>query len=175
MGSVKIPNSVTEIAASAFEGCLNMNSVDIPDALKTLGDWGFCSCPSLTSIVLPSSLTSIGKRAFLYCSSLREITNFSTIPQSLIVDEFGVFGDVDKTSCILRVPMGTRKLYQAADTWKDFLNIDEFDATGIRSAILDVESGEVPIYNLQGVRMKEAKENLPVGIYIQGGKKIIVK
>ena len=33
----------------------------------------------------------------------------------------------------------------------------------------------INIYNLQGVQVKETKENLPAGIYIQDGKKFIVK
>ena len=33
----------------------------------------------------------------------------------------------------------------------------------------------VDIYNLQGVQLKEEMENLPAGVYIQDGKKFIVK
>lgn len=33
---------------------------------------------------------------------------------------------------------------------------------------------DAPIYNLQGIRMKD-KENLSAGIYIQGGKKFVIK
>lgn len=36
-----------------------------------------------------------------------------------------VFYDVDKTNCILYVPVGSESAYLAADQWKDFQNILE--------------------------------------------------
>ena len=40
---------------------------------------------------------------------------------------------------------------------------------------VDVEDPNAPIYNLQGVLMDCSKESLPKGIYIQNGKKFLVK
>ena len=36
------------------------------------------------------------------------------------------FYGINKTSCILYVPTGSKALYQAANQWKDFVNIVEF-------------------------------------------------
>lgn len=44
-------------------------------------------------------------------------------------------------------------------------------ASGISTITVENDS---PFYNLQGIEMKD-KENLPAGIYIQNGKKIVVK
>ena len=54
--SYNIPNSVTSIGVSAFEGCTVVNE-----------------CPNLTSITIPDSVTSIGDAAFLGCYSLTSI------------------------------------------------------------------------------------------------------
>lgn len=50
------------------------------------------------------------------------------------------------------------------------LNLEEGETTGIATVTTDEN---VPIYNLQGIRMNG--KNLPKGIYIQGGKKFMVK
>ena len=50
------------------------------------------------------------------------------------------------------------------------LNLEEGEPTGITTVATDENA---PIYNLQGIRMNG--KNLPKGIYIQGGKKFMVK
>lgn len=50
------------------------------------------------------------------------------------------------------------------------LNLEEGEPTGIATVTTNENA---PIYNLQGIRMNG--KNLPKGIYIQGGKKFIVK
>ena len=50
------------------------------------------------------------------------------------------------------------------------LNLEEGATTGIATVVTNEDA---PIYNLQGIRMNG--KNLPKGIYIQGGKKFMVK
>lgn len=50
------------------------------------------------------------------------------------------------------------------------LNLEEGEPTGIATVVTNENA---PIYNLQGIRMNG--KNLPKGIYIQGGKKFMVK
>lgn len=50
------------------------------------------------------------------------------------------------------------------------LNLEEGETTGIATVVTNENA---PIYNLQGIRMNG--KNLPKGIYIQGGKKFMVK
>lgn len=68
-----IPNGVTNIASSAFQGCEGLTSVTIPNSLKDIGNYAFEGCINLTSVTMGSSVTTIGYDAFSHCSSLTSI------------------------------------------------------------------------------------------------------
>ena len=68
-----IPNTVTAIGESAFEGCSDLTSIDIPNSVTTIGVNAFNNCSSLTSICIPNSVTTISSSAFIRCSSLNSI------------------------------------------------------------------------------------------------------
>ena len=72
--SVTIPNSVTYIGISAFEGCTSLTSVTIPNSVTYIRTGAFFGCSSLTSITIPNSVTSIGGGVFYGCSSLTSVT-----------------------------------------------------------------------------------------------------
>ena len=71
--SVTIPDSVTTIGSSAFNGCSNLASVTIPDSVTTIGSHVFYGC-GLTSVTIPDSVTTIGGSAFGFCGSLTSVT-----------------------------------------------------------------------------------------------------
>lgn len=78
-----IPNTVTSIGQSAFEGCLSLQIVNIPNTVRNIGDHAFSNCKSLQSIRIPCSVREIGNFVFSGCKSLQIIK----IPDS--VEEMG--------------------------------------------------------------------------------------
>lgn len=169
--SVTIPSSVTSIGTDAFRDCTGLASVTIPSSVTSIKYGTFMGCTGLTSITIPGSVKSIDYKAFEGCSSLTDVTIASSEPPALKENSF------NKTSYILTtiyVPQGSLITYQVADLWEKFRNIKEFDLVGIEEVVPDSESLDAPIFNLQGIQM-EGADNLPGGIYIQGGKKFMVK
>ena len=86
-GTVTIPEGITSIGNSAFEGCSGLTSVTIPDSVTGIGSHAFDDCSGLTSVTIPNSVTSIGEAAFDGCSGLTS----ATIPNSVTSIDRWVF------------------------------------------------------------------------------------
>ncbi len=69
-----IPEGVTSIGSSAFDGCSSLASITIPEGVTSIGDYAFYGCSSLATITIPQSVTSIGYYAFEHCSSLASVS-----------------------------------------------------------------------------------------------------
>ena len=69
-----LPDSITKIAQTAFQDCINLTgSLIIPDGVTSIGASAFQSCSSFTGILsLPESLTEIKNNAFDGCNFICE-------------------------------------------------------------------------------------------------------
>jgi len=130
-GDYLIPKSVTALSYTSFESCGGLGNLKIIEPINSIGSGAFWYS-SLSSVTIGKSVTYIGPGAFSYCKSLSSIYVDSTIPLDL-TDSRNVFYDVDKTTCTLYVPIGSKTLYQAANQWKDFTNIVEFNTTSTKN------------------------------------------
>ena len=144
-GAYTIPDGIESIVGGAFAYCSGLTSVTIPNSVTSIGDNAFYYCPNLTSITIPNSVTSIGIHAFNNCKSLTSVINYATQPQAI---ETSVFQDVDISACQLYVPSTSVSLYQTAEVWKDFGNIQPIraeDITDVSETIITSSENEVEI------------------------------
>jgi len=113
------------------------------------------------------------KPAFFGCYGLTNIIVANSVPPTIAYND--TFSNESYQDATLYVPKGSLRAYQTAISWSKFLHVEEYDARSIESAQVNNARVTVPIYGLQGQQMKEHREHLSAGIYIQGGKKFIVK
>lgn len=71
--AIVIPSGVTEISASTFEWCEELEIVSLPHTIKEICIGAFSGCTKLREINLPDSIEYIEDNAFSYCESLKHI------------------------------------------------------------------------------------------------------
>lgn len=54
-----IPNSVTSIGSSAFEGCYGLTSITIPNSVTSIGNYAFGGCINMKSLIIDDRLTTL--------------------------------------------------------------------------------------------------------------------
>ena len=120
LNDVVIPASVTSIGTYAFAFCTSIKHFEFPKGIKTLATSVLEGSTALEEVLIPSTVTNINQDAFYNCSKLMAIRNYAITPQSIPAR---ALYNVNKSTCILYVPMDYINLYQTADVWKEFYNI----------------------------------------------------
>ena len=68
--TVVVPSTVTTIGSSAFSSCRNLETCDLSQCpITSIPNSCFNSCEKLKSFTIPSTVTTIGSTAFYYCSA----------------------------------------------------------------------------------------------------------
>lgn len=119
-----IPSTVSSISSGAFSNCHGLTSMDIPSSVISIGSTAFSNCYNLKSLIIPSSVVSIGSQAFWGCAKLESIYSYNIFPLNFD-NSSNVFNEVNKKSCTLYVPFGSKTLYGNSIQWKDFKKIVE--------------------------------------------------
>ncbi|WP_315324985.1 leucine-rich repeat domain-containing protein, partial [Treponema socranskii] len=147
LSSVTLPNGLKRIGDYVFCGCPNLTTLNLPSSLEFIGHYSLCrikvssivvpenikvlnnsflvSCPELTSIELPATLTEIKWYAFKGDHKLKTVTCKAANPPVITAGQ-EVFKNTPIAFATLRVPAGSKALYQAAEGWKDFGTIVEY-------------------------------------------------
>ena len=126
----------------------------------------FYNNKTLTSITIGNSVTSIDDYAFYGCSGLASVYLLSENPPAVGYDNFTT---EQYLNLQLYVPEGTLETYQVADTWKNFWDMQEFDATGIEDINYDVPVFE---YTNNGILLTNAI-NKNVAVYTSNGLSVV--
>ena len=67
LGTVELPNTLTEIGAQAFSGT-TITKISIPDNVKTIGSDAFYNCKYLQTVYLSKNLECVSSGAFANCA-----------------------------------------------------------------------------------------------------------
>lgn len=165
--SIVISDNIKEIGNTVFEECDNLINVEILEGVEIIGAYCFTNCGGLKNLSIPSSIQSIGSW-ILY--GVRNINVKCYLNPPINVPNLSV-----PKNATLYVPYGSKTLYEQASGWKEFANIIEMeDMGGINDVYVDSNPNK-EIYTIDGVKLVGYTfENLPKGIYIIGGEKIII-
>ncbi|UTC91201.1 leucine-rich repeat domain-containing protein [Treponema denticola] len=143
--SLTLPNGLKTIEDKALWNCENLVVLNLPSSLKSIGwrslgfikvssmvvpenitqlwDLFLSRCPELTSVELPSTLTEMRGDVLADDPKLKTVTCKALNPPTITA---AVFKNTPIASATLRVPAGSKALYQAAEGWKDFGTIVGF-------------------------------------------------
>lgn len=150
---VVLPSSIKMLSAACFAGCYNLENINIPDGITDIASYTaygyrsyvFGGCSKIKSFIIPSGVTTLASGCFLNsgletisipagCTSLAEdcldarnltkVTIFVRDLDNLSYTE-ACFGNVSNTE--LRVPKGSKQVYQEYYPWMSFKSIEEFD------------------------------------------------
>ncbi|MBQ7505443.1 MAG: leucine-rich repeat domain-containing protein [Ruminococcus sp.] len=135
-----VPNTVTTIWDSAFDGCDNLKSVKIPEGVTTIGNSAFNGCKNLSSVTIPSTVTSIGDNAFKNCSHLERVAFLS---------DLAVIGNNAFDNCAYNLTFygndpSTAKTY-AQNSYGTIAFVD-FESVSTDSDNFDFEKGTIKAY-----------------------------
>ncbi len=119
-GVLNISSGITRLLDLALEGLNRISTINMFNNLTQIDYEVFGYCSLLTSITFPSTLISIGGDAFYRSSGLSTINAKMINP---ITISSSVFAGINKTTCILHVPVGSLTAYQASQYWNEFTNI----------------------------------------------------
>ena len=122
--TLNLPSSLKAIGGISITG-LKVSSMVVPENIKVLNWYVLSQCPELTSVVLPSTLTTMNFYVLSSDPKLKTVTCKAANPPVIEAGK-DVFTDTPIGSATLRVPAGSKALYQAAEGWKDFGTIVEF-------------------------------------------------
>lgn len=160
-----IPNTILSIEYGAFEGS-SISSIIIPNSVKTIGFSAFYKCEKLENVTLGENISEILEYAFWNCPSIKNIHSKIKMPPPL--PEYA-FWNSSYTKALLYVPQESLGKYISTDSWNRFINIQEYNPTGIQEVKDETKSNK--IYSIHGYPLKKEQK----GINIINGKKIFIK
>lgn len=171
--SISIPVGITKIEAAVFDSCTSLVSVSLPEDLTYIDGYAFSKCSHLASISLPKGLTYIENDAFYGCSALTSI--YTYMPTPIEIKRF-TFDAETKTNATLYVPQGSLQDYHYAEYWSDFLNIVEFNSTGMQTFQLEKNVKETARYSANGQLLHAPTKGVNLIRYNDGSiRKVIVR
>ena len=127
-----IPSTVKIIDYKAFR-YQGLSSINIPEGVTTIENYAFRGS-GLTSVAIPSTVATLGDNAFCECD-LAMVKVLSAQPLPITENTFP-----SRANATLYIPVGSKAAYEAADYWKDFKEIIEYDYVKVNN--ISIAAGE---------------------------------
>ena len=187
LASVEFKEGIETIGKCAFENCTNLTTLIFPESLTKIYYSAFNGCSGLKTIFFSENIDAYGSNVFEGCEAVETITVrgsvMPTVPSDKITSitlyspvplETTEFANKVYRNATVYVPQGSLERYWAANIWKNFWTIKEFDPTGI-GQITD-NNGQSPIiYDLNGRKIEVGDlRELGKGVYVINGRMVVV-
>ena len=115
--------NLSSIGVNAFVYCYKLKAIDLgSSSLISLVNSIFYGCSMLSNLTVPSTVTTFEAGSVSGCTSLSTLKIKNSTPPTVLSD---TFNSVNKTTCVLHVPIGSLAAYRAAQYWTEFINIIE--------------------------------------------------
>lgn len=156
-GDLVIPNSVTRIGAAAFESCSGFSgTLLIPDSVTSIGEYAFFGCNGFKGdLFIPDTVTEIGEGAFWDCKGF---TGELHISNSISSIDYATFAGCDGFTGSLVIPNSVVSIGLSA-----FVNCSGFsDSLIIPKSVVSIEKSA--FYNCIGLDDIYFEGNAPTAI-----------
>ena len=162
--SVYMPNSVTRMDSGALGYCKNLGSVRLSENLKYIPAYTFDKCENLHFLEIPESVSSLDESAFRW-TAIETLVIRGTFSRELYR---GTFMDMNEDAVIYVKKSEIEKFKKVFSG--TVLPLEEYVASDIKSpGVNDADTSS--FYDLTGRPVAAPAK----GIYIQNGKKVMVK
>lgn len=174
ISSISIPSGVSVINKETFKNCTALTAISVPYRVTLIDESAFWGCTGLTEVSLGKAVAEIGQDAFNGCAALKKVYSKNTTPPKMTNQE--TFANKVYSNATLYVPLECYSKYNTTMYWNYFENIEETEFSGIEDIITDEPvNGPSPVFTVSGQYLGVKKRSdLPAGIYIINGKKVIV-
>ncbi len=157
-----------------------MRQAEFAIGTEYIGDGLSDGCDELNIVVLPSTIKTLGSYCFANLWNLKDVHINATTPPAgpdwndgngptPMADTYAFEG---LENARLHVPAGCKEVYNVSPWTEWFTTIQEDAVTAIDEVITDKPSVPDVWYTLDGIRISKPTK---AGIYINGGRKYIVK
>ena len=160
-------NAIIESATNTLiQGC---KTTIIPNSVTCIGRSAFDGCSGLASIIIPESVLTIEIDAFYKCTNLTSITCYAKTPPSAN----GAFRSTDYTATLHVLP-GCKEAYLQAYEWNKFNIVEDAD-TPVKT-IKDLrEAPRQRYYDLSGKELAAPTEGINIVVTEYEGGRTEVK